>query len=1282
MSDNPKKINKNKQTIEEQYVKMSAHEHVLALPDTYIGSVEPDDQIMWVFNSHTNKLEKRNIVYIPGLYKIFDEILVNARDHSVRDKKCQNMYITINQELGEISVWNDGDGIPIEVHKEHKMHIPELIFGNLLTSSNYHEKQKIVGGKNGYGAKLANIYSTDFWIETVCAKNKKFYKQHFHQNMYKVDPAEIKTVKSNTSSYTKITFKPDLARFSCEKLSDDMVALMKKRAYDLAACTGTRIKVFLNDNLIEVKNFEDYIKMFYDNDDDNNNDDDDDDDIINKNDDEENDENISDVTYSKPIYETVNSRWNVAVVYDPAESYQQVSYVNGICTFQGGTHVTHVTTQIVNALSKHIKDKYKDVKVRDSQIRDNMTIFIECTIEDPAFNSQTKECLTNKVANFGSRCDVSEDFIKKIIKDTDIVKTVVSFAKLKELSEMKKSDGKKRGNLRGIAKLEDADWAGGHRRSSETRLILTEGDSAKTFAINGRSVIGTEKYGVFPLKGKMLNVRDASPKQLLKNEEIKFMKLILGLKQGKKYTSTKDLRYGGIVILVDQDVDGSHIKGLLLNFIHFFWPSLLKIPNFVQCMATPIVKAFKKTDSKKLHPKTFYTLTEYRNWINKDLAMDTSKWKIKYYKGLGTSTDDEAKEAFNDFEQSLVSYVWSLDNNNANNLIKNNSEDSDNSDDSDSDNDDNDDNDDNNNSDSDDDNGSSDNMVNTKIKDTCDKAINLAFAKLLAGPRKFWLKGYDKENIIENNIKKVTVHDFVHKELIHFSNYDNQRSIPSIDGFKPSHKKIIYGSHLRKLENNEVKVTQLSGWVSDKAEYHHGETSLQGTIVNMAQNYVGSNNLNILVPNGNFGTRRTGGKDASSARYIFTQFNPLVPLLFRKEDSMVLKRVVEDGKKVEPELYPTVIPMVLANGTEGIGTGFSTFVPCFNPKDIIANIHNLLDNKPTKPMVPWYHGFTGEIKTIDNKTFQSIGKYKILNENTVHVTELPIRLWTQSYKDYLESILTDDPKKPTKKKFIVDYKNHSGTNNVDFKITFAKGVMQKLIIAGTLEKTLKLKGSIKISNMHLYNEKGDITKYNTIDDILNNFYSYRLEMYHTRKAYYIKFLEKQMLIAFYRKKYIEDILAKPKRIIIERQKRSTIIEKLVELNYPQFSNIIDTNNANNEDDDENENDNDTDDKKSYDYLSKMALWSLTEEKIEELDQYYNDKKDELEQYKNLTVENMWKLELTELSTAYDKWSKSIDTNNIGSGKKSGKSGKSGKTTKSNKTISVTTNKNKNIKIVD
>ena len=267
----------------------------------------------------------------------------------------------------------------------------------------------------------------------------------------------------------------------------------------------------------------------------------------------------------------------------------------------------------------------------------------------------------NKVASFGSRCDISELFIKNLAK-TGIVDEVVNFAKLKEMAELKKTDGKKVNTLKGIDKLDDAIWAG-KRKAKYCKLILTEGDSAKNFAVAGIEVVGNERYGIFPLKGKLLNVRDATPKQLLHNEEIKHIKQILGLKQGKKYTDVNQLRYGGIIILTDQDVDGSHIKGLLMNFIHFFWPSLLRIDGFIQSMATPIIKTWKITDTKRKNPTIFYSISEFQEWRKKigQGSLKKKGWKLKYYKGLGTSDDDEAKESFKDFDKRLITYRWNHD---------------------------------------------------------------------------------------------------------------------------------------------------------------------------------------------------------------------------------------------------------------------------------------------------------------------------------------------------------------------------------------------------------------------------------------------------------------------------------------------------------------------------------------------------------------------------------------------------------------------------------------------
>lgn len=1512
-------------SISEKYKKMNQHEHVLALPDTYIGGVELDSYPMWVYNEESNKMESRIIQFVPGLYKIFDEILVNSRDHSVNDKTCRNIKVTINKETGEISCWNDGNnGIPIVIHPEHNIYVPEMIFGVLLTSGHYGTKGKTVGGKNGFGAKLClkkgtlvptfngeikkiedikygeqligddgtprqvltkieghgklfeitqqncqpyvvnedhilclympnhklitwnevemswnisflnkkeksiqsksikvpifdthgtkeyneslfkmkefaktisddnmidisirdyiklndetksqlhgytgkcvqwqhrdlkidpylfgltnenhipieyivnskenrlkllaglidscgqlcennikliidkklsaeviflikslgfmcshtnefiiintsgknvadiptrvkriynnslnscdingtgiltikqvengdfiglgvdqnqrfvlndftvthncNIFSTDFYIEIGDSKNSKIYKQHFSNNMYTRKNPVIDD-KQVEKSYTFIKFKPDFKRFGITELTDDIISLFYKRVFDIAATTRETVAVYLNEKRLGINNFQDYIKMFDNHDDSNNADGSD-------------DENETDST-DNCVYEKVNDRWEIGVVYDPTPGYRQVSYVNGICTYKGGRHVDYIVNQVIKGLANFIQQKHKDLKVKTAHIRDNITVFINSIIEDPSFSSQTKEELTSKVTSFGSECKISDDFIKKLSK-TGIIEEIVNFAKLKAMAELKKTDGKKRSNLKDVEKLVDAHWAG-TKKSNQCRLFLTEGDSAKAFAISGMSVIGKERFGVFPLRGKLLNVREAKLSRLADNEEIKNIKQILGLKQNKKYKDTSELRYGGIIILTDSDVDGSHIKGLVMNFIHYFWPSLMQIDGFIQSMATPIVKAWKTSDPKKKNPKIFYTLTDYENW-QKSLGgnLRSAGWKSKYYKGLGTSDEKEAQEAFNDFEKRLISYIWNHNNDGNNNakLIENA-----------------------------DDSVEDDVEEQTEDKEeeqeeqeksetqneddeedfNFDKqnknfnAITLAFAKTRADDRKNWLKSYDRSNIIENNITNVPFYDFVNKDLIHFSNYDCIRSIPSlVDGFKPGQRKIMYVS--MKSEHNllrgEMKVAQLAGYVSAEAAYHHGEAALQETIIGMAQNFVSSNNINLLTPIGNFGFRKLGGKDAASPRYIFTQLNQLVPYIFRKEDEKIYKYVEDDGYSVEPEFYAPIIPMVLINGSAGIGTGFSSNVPCYNPIDIINNIRLLLDNKEPILLKPWYNGFKGSIVKLNDNIFRTCGVYEIINETTIKITELPLYTWTEKYNTWLETLVLVDKKNPGKNQIIESIKDDSGNNNISITVKFLPGILQKLIQTNKLEKTLKLYKNIGTSNMHLYNSKSVIQKFASVSDILKSFYSTRLSIYETRKEYYMKILENDLNLLKYKILFLKYVI-NGKIIVFENKKaisKEVILKRLEELDFPKLSN-----NAFAYDDD-----------KSYSYITNIKFFDITPEEMEKLEDEFAKVQNEYEVYKNTPVKQIWLSEIDELVVAYNKWLKEQD----------------------------------------
>ena len=249
---------KKKETIEEQYQKVTQYEHILKRPDSYIGSIEFQKERLWVYNSESEKLEFREVKYVPGLFKIFDEILVNAADNYQNDKTMKYIKVDIDRTHNRIKIKNGGRGIPISIHKTYNMYVPQLIFGNLLTSSNYNDNvKKVTGGRNGYGAKLTNIYSKTFIVETAFKETGKKYYQKFYNNMLKFNEPEIEDYSKD--DFTCITFEPDLARFGMDELDDDIVALFEKRVFDMAGITPKSVSVYLNGKKLKVKNFEDYI---------------------------------------------------------------------------------------------------------------------------------------------------------------------------------------------------------------------------------------------------------------------------------------------------------------------------------------------------------------------------------------------------------------------------------------------------------------------------------------------------------------------------------------------------------------------------------------------------------------------------------------------------------------------------------------------------------------------------------------------------------------------------------------------------------------------------------------------------------------------------------------------------------------------------------------------------------------------------------------------------------------------------------------------------------------
>ena len=408
-------------------------------------------------------------------------------------------------------------------------------------------------------------------------------------------------------------------------------------------------------------------------------------------------------------------------------------------------------------------------------------------------------------------------------------------------------------------------------------------------------------------------------------------------------------------------------------------------------------------------------------------------------------------------------------------------------------------------------------------------------------------------------------------------------------------------------KNEELKVAQLSGFVSYKTSYHHGEASLNNCIIDLAQDFVGSNNINILMPHGQFGTRLLK-KDASAPRYIFTSINPVMKFILRKEDNSILEYLNDDGTKIEPNTYQPIIPMVLVNGACGIGTGYSTYIPSYNPKDIINNLRKKINHTLMDEITPYYKGFTGTVHKVSDTKYEVKGIYKVKG-NIVEIKELPVGTWTTPYKEFLEKLID--------KKIIDDYKENCTDTTVDFKVIFKTDTLKKLIQEDRLESTLNLVDTINLTNMHLhtspYNDSiSVIKKYTNVNEIIDDFYDSRLIAYKKRKERQLQVLEHEMNVLKFKVQFILHKLDNV--IVIENKEYTDVINMLESLQYPMLGTTFDDTN------------------KTYNYITDMKLFALTKNKKEQLEKELQNKINEFETLQKKTIEEIWLSELDELES--------------------------------------------------
>lgn len=1214
-----------------KYQKMTDREHILKKPDTYIGTIEPTEMMEYVMDAvpppsppsssqplacdavegggagAAPMLTRRNITYIPGLYKLFDEGMVNMRDHVVRQAQAiadgkpdalpvSTLEVEIDPADGTIHMTNDGNGIDVAQHPEHKLWIPEMIFGHLRTSTNYDEnkKEKIVGGKNGFGFKLVLIWSVWGRVETVDHVRGLKYIQEFKNNLSEITPPIV--TKSKVKPYTRVSFRPDYARFglAANNLTADMTALFLKRTYDIAAVTDKTVKVKYNGALVPVRHFQQYVDLYIG---------------------AKGGSGVDGGGSVKRIYENPDPRWEYVVCLTTTDEFAHISFVNGIYTPRGGKHVEYITNQIVRKLAEVIKKK-KKMDVKPNTIKEQLMLFLRCDIENPSFSSQTKDELGTAVANFGSSCKVSDEFIEKLAK-MGVMDAACALTEVKDTKAAKKTDGAKTRTIRGIPKLIDANYAGSPDKSAQCTIILCEGDSAKAGIISGLSKEDRNYIGVYPMKGKLFNVHGETTKRISENREIAEIKQILGLETGKSYTPADvatRLRYGKVLFMTDQDLDGAHIQGLGINLFQTEWPSLTKIPGFIGFMNTPILKA--RRGAQEL---LFYNDGEFEAWKKQfPDAVVPAGWHTKYYKGLGTSTGKEFKEYFE--QKKTVAFVHT--------------------------------------------------------GKESDDHLDMAFNKKRADDRKEWLANYSREAFLDTSKPEIPYEEFIDRGLIHFSIYDNERSIPNLmDGLKISLRKILYAAFKKGGLKTEIKVAQFSGYVSEHSAYHHGEASLNDAIVGMAQNFVGSNNINLLEPNGQFGTRGSGGRDSASERYIFTQLNKLTRLIFRQEDDAILSYINDDGQMVEPTYYAPAIPMILVNGSKGIGTGFSTDVMPHHPLQIIAYIRAMLAATPAtdRPVIePYFKGFKGTIKNIAATSASATsgaaatsgapasayatsgapasasatsgaatsvaakylikGTYEIIADRKVRITELPIGTWTDDYKVFLEKLMDTPAAASDKDKdksatattpVLKEYTDMSTDTVVDITVTFHPSYphtpkeLQAAVIdadAGTnkLEKLLALFTTQSTTNMNLFDAHEKLRKYATIYDIIEDYYTERLALYAKRKAAMLAQLANELRVLTNRARYIQEIL--DDKLELRRQTKEAIYAKMVAHGYEHI-----------------------DDDVEFKYLLKMPMDSVTDENVKSLLAERDAKRAQHQGLQDTTIQALWTKDLDELEQEYKKW---------------------------------------------
>ena len=1168
------------------YSGLSAINHVYKIPDTYIGSTKPQNFETDILNLETKKFEKSEITLPQGVQRVFLEIISNAADNvdASRRANVEPGDISITADENKISIKNEGLHIPVKkisliknngntsvgdykegMSKDEWCWLPTFIFGQFRSSNNYDENVKRMGcGRNGFGAKLTNIFSKVFTVTVEDPDTKQRFVGVWKENMFKDDEngkPEI-TIEKDTEikkGSVQVSWELDFPRFKMTKYGEKDLQFFARVAVDFSFTC--KIKTYFNEIELDYRSIKNYASLIWNEEELKNH-------IIHYVWEESAPDALKKArleTQEKKILEAKKPNHIPEVeilVVDTPDSANNISYVNGLVTAEGGVHVDAVQDPIFKAISNLVNGEKKRGKkstmtISAKNIKGHISFIVNARLADPEYTSQSK----TKLASPG----ISVSFPEKVIKNLQNWDVIIRmFAEMEAMAATKatKNDGSKRKHIT-MDKGEDANLAG-TKESSKCSLYLVEGLSAANYPQKRICMLegGKDYNGYMPLKGKFMNITKAKAAKYAENTVVGMIKQVVGLKEDVDYEkdeNVKTLRYGFIILTVDADDDGMHILAHVLNFFREKFPGILK-RNMIGYLRTPVIKVLRGDKISK----RFFTVPDFERWQEKNSLRGLT---VRYYKGLGTSNDDDIKDDLSTSPTVICFY------------------------------------------------------------DTqCDENLDLAFHEDNADQRKTWIEKWRDvtqcEDVISVDIKSIRktedkllqaqdISQFINRELIGYSVASLFRAIPSeFDHLKDSQRKALYSAlsyfNYDPKKGKSIKVGRFSNKAADMTQYHHGEKSLIDTFIKMAQDFIGSNNMGYFKKDGQFGARADGGENAADARYSETHLAWWIPLVYYKESVELVKKRVIDDEECEPLWLPGVIPMGIVNGTNGIATAFSTSTPCHNPMDIIKWYREKCQGKDPSSIAPWYNGFTGKMKIVnrssrkkgnviiddsddegvvgevlpgdikpdkpftghinfdqlseeeleemdqeslailqhskDSKlTLKTYGKYDIVGTHKndgpiIKVTEIPVKTWIHRYRKWLEFLVQD------KSKPIFDFKDNSTTEKAEFLIHWNKNYRCPNY------RTLKLIRSFGITNITLIDHLGFPKRYSCIQQVMETYFKHMIMHYTAVRQNRIKCEEKRMIDVSYKMKFIVHVLKQD--ITIIKVKEDVIKEKMEQFEIP------------------------------------------------------------------------------------------------------------------------------------